>query len=522
MNDKKMHCFSSVDKLYEMYKDNDYMLQRIYNHVVLHLPNTLETESKNHEKRINLNTSLSEEQQIFIQVFLSKNNYYYLPQSGFFYEYNGKDYFIVKEDDIIHNLLSSISRDRTLLQWKHKTKLTVLKQIKERHLFTSIPETDTIQNVLSVLYPAIFSSKNYAKYFLTILGDNILKKNTHLTFFISPKLRQLLNELEHVSISSIGNDNVSFKFVVKHHESHLFDNYRIIKINETISTDYWRDILKKIGLNLLCVAAHYSNRYEHSDTFLANMVDNELTDSVCLLKKTTPSDIVNQFIEECLDKTNATDEYQIEWKNLHFVWKQFLSSKELPNVIYSTQLKNLLSESIHYDKELDVFKGITSKHLPYYKDFIQFWETTIKSDITEDLKDGFENEFEMEEIYSLFKMWSKNKNVLSEETILKILKHFFPGVEIVEDKFILHIKSTSWDKVSDINKSLPYIKTMIQQNQPLTLISIDDMYTHYRTYFIINSAKFIVSKRYFEKYIYFTFADYVVYDKFLKSEWINT
>ena len=38
-------------KLYEKYKDNEYMLQRIYNHVHVYLPNTLENESKNREKR---------------------------------------------------------------------------------------------------------------------------------------------------------------------------------------------------------------------------------------------------------------------------------------------------------------------------------------------------------------------------------------------------------------------------------------------------------------------------------------
>ncbi len=119
--DKRDECVSTIDKLIEKYKDNEYILQRLRNHVALYLPNTLENECKNHEKRKNLNSYLSEEQQIFIQVFLSKNNYYYLSNNGFFYEYNGKDYFIVKEDEIIHKLLSTISKDRILLQWKHKT-----------------------------------------------------------------------------------------------------------------------------------------------------------------------------------------------------------------------------------------------------------------------------------------------------------------------------------------------------------------------------------------------------------------
>ena len=516
MTDKKIDCLDAVDKFFKIYKDNEYMLQRIFNHIVLNLPNTLENEAKNYEKRINLNTYLTEEQQIFMQVFLSKNNYYYLPNNNFFYEYNGKDYLIVKEDDIIHKLLSSISKDRVLLQWKHKTKINVIKQIKDRNLFTSIPETDTIQNVLNVLYPSIFVSKSAAKYFLTIIGDNILKKNNNLNFLVTSKIKQLLNELETVAISSIGNDNISCRFITKYHENHSYENFRLIKINETFSNDYWREILKKIGLNLLCVAVHYSNRYISSDNYLNTCSDEELTNYAYTLKNITQNDIINKFINECLEKTS--DEYRIEWKNLHFVWKQFLSNIGLPNVIFSTTLKNFLSESLNYDKDTDSFIGITSKYLPFYKDFISFWESTINTTNSNE----FENELEIDEISSLFKLWSKSKTILSEEYIIKILKYFFSNIDIVEDKFVLNITSNLWDKVTDINNSLPYIKNYIRTEHKLSLVSFDDIYTYYKNYCSINSMKFVVSKRYFEKYLYFKFVDYIVYEKFIKIDWINT
>ena len=198
-------CIDAIKNLTNKYKDDDYMTQRIYNHMVTYLPNTLKTEYKNHEKRLNRNNYLSEEQQIFIQVFLSKNKYYYLP-NNIFYEYDGDRYLIVKEDDIIHKLLSTISKDGVLLQWKYKTKSIIIKQIKERSLFCSIPETDTIQNVLNMLYPSFFTSKNSAKYFLTILGDNILKKNLNQIFLVSQKMKQFLSEIDSVSLASIGHN----------------------------------------------------------------------------------------------------------------------------------------------------------------------------------------------------------------------------------------------------------------------------------------------------------------------------
>ena len=164
---------NNISELLEKYKDNDYMKQRLHFHIINLLPNTLDNECKNHEKRIIRNDFLTHEHQQFIQVFLSENQYFYLPNNNCFYFYDGINYSPIKEDIIHHQLLTTISKDKKLMQWKYRTKINIIKQIKERTLFSSIPESDTIQNVLNVFYPSIFSSKNYAKYFLTIIGDNI-------------------------------------------------------------------------------------------------------------------------------------------------------------------------------------------------------------------------------------------------------------------------------------------------------------------------------------------------------------
>ena len=256
-NDTELKCSDTLKEILIKYKDNDYMTQRIYNHIVIYLPNTLDNEFKNYEKRVSRNNYLTNEQNVFIQVFLSKNKYFYLPNNNFFYEYDGEKYLIVKEDDVIHKLLSTISKDRVLLQWKHKTKVNIIKQIKDRNLFSSIPETDTIQNVLNVIYPSFFMSKNSAKYFLTIIGDNILKKNSQIIFLVSQKMKQFLNELDNVALVSIGNSNTTNNFMTKYHENHSYENCRLIKINENFSIHVWRELLKKIGLDLLCVDAHY-------------------------------------------------------------------------------------------------------------------------------------------------------------------------------------------------------------------------------------------------------------------------
>jgi len=528
MTDLTDKCIASLLNLFKIYENNDYMLQRIQNHIINYLPNTLSNEYKNYERRIDRNNYLTNEQHIFIQVFLSKNQYFYLPNNNLFYEYNSKNYFIVKEDDIIHKLLSSISKDRILLQWKHKTKINIIKQIKDRSLFSSIPESDTIQNVLNVLYPSIFSSKNSAKYFLTIIGDNILKKNSHLILLVNQKMKKFLNELDNIAVGSIGITNATNNFMTKYHENHFYENCRLIKINENFSNVVWREILKKIGLDLLCVAIHYSKRYDDSDKFIETKSDEELKSYVYYLKNKNQKQIIDEFCSKYIVFNNSI-ESKMEWKNIHFVWKQFLSNNFLPNMVYSYSLKNLLKQRFNYDENEDSFIGITSMYLPIQSDFIKFWENTITiNNIDSESTLIHESEIEIDELCSLFKVWCKSSSDnlmtngnISEENVIKIIKHFFPMIEIIEDKYVLNVSCSIWDKPLDINKSFEYIKQYIKENYSnISLISFEDIYNCYYKYCNTNSHKFIVSKRYFEKYIYFKLTDYIVYEKFIETKWI--
>ena len=70
-------CYKTLDELLKKYENNEYMLQRINTHITTILPNTLENEFKNHEKRVNRTISLRNNQNVFIQVFLSKNRFFF-------------------------------------------------------------------------------------------------------------------------------------------------------------------------------------------------------------------------------------------------------------------------------------------------------------------------------------------------------------------------------------------------------------------------------------------------------------
>jgi len=517
-------CFDTITELLNKYDGNDYIKHRIFTHIVMCLPKIIENESKNYNKRIIRNNYLTHEQNVFMQIFLSENKYYYLPNNNLFYEYDNERYLIVKEDDVIHQLLSTISKNKVLLQWKYKTKTNIIKQIKERNLFSSIPESITIQNVLNTIYPSFFSSKKTAKYFLTIIGDNILKKNNNIIFLVTQKMKQFLNELDNVAVVSIGNNATTNNFVTKYHENHCYENYRLIKINENFTNNVWREMLKKIGLDLLCVSAHYSKRYENSDKFIENNSDDELKTYTYYLKNTTPINIVSDFCDKYIIETNK--DYKMDWKSFHFIWKQFLSNYNLPNVIYLNTLKTFIKNKYSYSETDDFFTGITSKYLPLYSDFIKFWENTINV-IDYDDANPFVYEIEIDEISALFKFWCKqntehilsNSNI-TEDNILKVLKHFFPSTEIIEEKFILNVTSSIWNKIEDITNSFEFIKNKIQNEHKLSLISLDDVYNYYYKFCKNNSLVFIVSKPFFEKYLYYKLENYIVHKNFIKIEWI--
>ena len=139
--------------------------------------------------------------------------------------------------------------------------------------------------------------------------------------------------------------------MTKYHENHSYENCRLIKINENFNNDVWRDIFKKIGLNLLCVATHYSKRYENSDKFIESKADDELKNYAYYIKNTNETIIIDEFCEKYIHQDVSTSEFKIEWKNIHFIWKQFLSTNNLPNVIYSNTLKTLLKTKFVYIKK---------------------------------------------------------------------------------------------------------------------------------------------------------------------------
>jgi len=255
-----------------------------------------------------------------------------------------------------------------------------------------------------------------------------------------------------------------------------------------------------------------------------------------------PDLLITTFITEYLDITlpdkntisNIVPENQdgvirapqITWKNMQYLWKHFLDTKNLPPIMFLNTFKCALQQklSIYYSEDQDSFIGICSKHLPAIQKFLYFWNETIVLDSTE-------CDFEIEEIVSLFKKWCNINNIgsinMNDKQIIDLIQYFFPTIEIERDKYISGICCGLWDKQQDIQTALDSMKELIRSKKSNTgvsspglnhHISIYDAYTYYCKFFSSGSS-LIVSKTYFEKYIFENFEDYIIDNKFLSYEW---
>jgi len=539
--------------LYEKYKDNQYMLNRLQIYIA-NLPNLLDAENRKYDERVLRINELTMEQDNFYKVFLMKHQYFYMPYNTIYYEYDGKTYKIIKEDDIHHHLLSTITDESKLMAWKHKTKQNIIKQIKDRTLFKSVPETYTIQNVLGFLQ-TIFDTKSEAKYFLTIIGDCILKKNcgdNPLQYFINANTKKLVLLIDSIAYITTGNSIMS-NFISKYHDTHNLSCYRLIKTsaNDTgISTDLIKDMLNKIGIDLLCVSAHYSDRYTNSDNFLQNESDETNKYYSLFFVNNNIDKIANDFIKHCLDVSitvNTSTVNSLSWKNMHYIWKQYLFSVNIPNMIYTNGLKELLKGKLVHNvinnteagnSDL-VFLNVTSKYLPSVSSFLTFWDKHIT---ILDTNVSFDDEYEIEEILTLYKS-SEFKNVaISDKDIIKMINHYYsPQVEVIENKYITNIRCNLWIKHENIRTHLDTFKatqkigttsvinnsnTSVINHSNKELISFDELYKSYKSYYIAKQVvdkqvSPIVSKQFFEKFLIHELHQYIQFDKFVSSQWLN-
>jgi len=522
----KAKLFQSVSELYDTYKEDEYMNQKLQLYICNQLPTIFQNMKAEKMKRQIRMEEMTSEQDTFIQYFLANNQYFYAANTNNFFLYDGLHYQLYSEDDILYHVLSSISKDKQLVSWKHKTKINVMKRIKENNLLSSIPDSSTIQDVLESLTKNLFHNRELVKYFLCILGDNLLKKENHLIHFIHVHAKNFLRNLNNISNLVVGL-NLSQTFKHKHYE-HDFNNFRIVQIeNDVHFESNWNQILKAQAIDILCVSCYYSNRFSNSDNYaLQHLNNSHVVKNIFAIKNTTPETLLKTFISSYIDKKSTETEScsPISWKNMQYLWKLYLDEQQIPSVIFMNQLKTMICENLseYYDTTQDVFTNIYSHKLPIIENFLQFWENSI-------VLDEDESDFEIEELLTLLKRWNQLQNKhfsVSDKQLLDFITFYYPTIEIENDKYLCGIKCSLWDKQYDIhmaieNMRLENIARKENNNSLIINISVYEAYLYYCKFTSNTLLKLVASKSYFEKYIYDHYGIYLSENNFFKNEWFS-
>jgi hypothetical protein len=427
--EKTMHA--NLDKMIEKYSNNTYVFGRLMNYLEHLLPtaleNAIELQKQREERRIQLSANRDE----FTLRFFEKNNYFYSSQTELFLHYDGLHFVIHSEDDIQHQILSTISSEKCLREWKHKVNKNIIKRIKERSPLNAIPEAATIQFVINTLCPAIFPTRNYAKYFLTMLGE-CMAAPTSTIYILKPALKEIIREIGNQCYTYFGFANIFSNCKFKYYD-HQYQNCRLLAMADGKKKIAVPPLLSKHMLDFLCVATHYATRYSNVDNFLLTCNEVRLVDHALFLTKNTPESIVDTFIGKSLTLCASSS---IDVKNIIFLWKKFLEELAIPNIIFYEALKTLLKNKLNYDEVNECFLGITSIHLPLVAQFLKFWENTVvECTEVECMEVDVADELDLAEVLIRF----NNKNS-SEALLLELIQHFYPEVVIKESKYILNMK----------------------------------------------------------------------------------
>ena len=288
--------------------------------------------------------------------------------------------------------------------------------------------------------------------------------------------------------------------------------------------------MNNIGIDLFCVATHYSERYSSADNYLNTKDEDAIKNYVLYFVQNSLHTIVGNFIGHCIESVESDDvnHSEISWKNMHYIWKIYLSSLNIPNMIYSQQLQETLITKLKHKNDSGniVFTNITSKYLPNVSSFLSFWDKHIT--ITND--SIVDDEYEVDELMTLYKNYDKKIGQMNDTNMIKMICHYYsPQVEVIDNKYVTNIKCNLWSKHDEITTFLDDYKfnlVNIGLNPTADIISFDDLYQSYKNYVNAKSTieqKFnlIVSKHFFEKYIRNQLSEFIKFEKFVSSVWLS-
>jgi hypothetical protein len=474
-----------IKELFKKYSDNEFVVEKLMYSICNKLP--IEAVCWKKEQQRERKTNAIQE---FIYNFINGEiQYFYIKSSDIFISYDGVRYTIINEDELWYNILSKISENERILSEKQNIKDIIIDSIKKKKIDSGIPESKTIQNIINSIYPLLFKTKSEAKYFLCILGDNILKKSSGEKYILSKKGYTFFKHINDCYRDYFKNNDIIKYFLFNHLNEKQYDDYRILDLKNVVEDNgYWKYFINEHILDIVFVAMHYSNRYDQAEKYLMKKIEDK--DKILFLKDKKDKDIMKLFLDNCFTYQKKT---YMTYSEMYYMWKIYMKKENIPELYTETKFLQKIKETI---KELDISgndKNIINKYndnLNTVRKFKTFWGTHIKIDN--------HDEIELSEIFHLFKKQTNIKTT-SEKELSDIIKHFYKYIKFYNNKKIRGYRCDLWNKKQSVYNALATLnitQCSLQEFSPL------EVYKKYCKQMKKTGDENIVSKSYFMEYIY--------------------
>tara|TARA_B100001093_G_scaffold518767_1_gene604829 strand:- start:152 stop:1612 length:1461 start_codon:yes stop_codon:yes gene_type:complete len=461
--------------LYEENNDNKEVQEKITSFICNRLPIEVVCWKKNLNK-----DKIKIEEKTFISDFLNDETkqFYYIEDSDMYIKYNNLNYVIINEDEILYLILSEISKNKLLLSQKQKIKNIIINEIKSNYFGIGIPESNTIQNIINYLYPVLFNTKSEAKYFLCIIGDNILKKQTNINFIVRNTYKIFVDHINNC-FKDYYKYSIHDNFLYTPEKLESWENTRVLNFKSSIENKrFWQHFLDQNVLNLISVAMHYSQRYDNSEEYLCNKIEHK--EKILYLKHNSKKDIIEKF------KTSYTlkkENEKISKNELYYLWQLFLIDENIPYLFNKQETLIKFFDELN-ERKSNMYMNIYSEKLFVSRKFNTFWKSYIKEDSNEMI--------ELSEIFYFFKQ-KTNIKTSSEREIVNMIQYFYPYIKILNNKYINNISCILWNKKATIQSVIKNISSQIDISN-LTNIKL---YKKYCVYLKKNKNELVVNKTYF-------------------------
>ena len=206
-----------------------------------------------------------------------------------------------------------------------------------------------------------------------------------------------------------------------------------------------QSILQTNALDLFCVAAHYSERYECADNYLEIYSDDlDLAKYTMYFRGKTPTDLVQDFAKEYIICSNTGS---ISISTMEYLWRKYLKERQYPTILGQSAFLTATTSlySIYYDEQNKIFKGLTSPSIQSIEKYQRFWNDHICVEFDET---GL-FEYEIEELVQIYREATGDKR-MTETQMIDLIRFYNPDIQILDNKYVLNVFSDLWNKKQDL------------------------------------------------------------------------